>query len=153
MKPPTITLQAVLTREGLLEVRDAIDALLEGVGHSDASPPQMTLQARADAKVGQVWARVGPNIKRFLATAAQLTADGRGFTMNDIAVDLGRDPKTVRSWHRNLGRTLRLVDAEIPEPPLLEHRWEGQQNVYRLPEPIRNAILARDMDPFDRHHA
>ena len=146
MTPPTITIQATLSRDGLLELRQAIDALLEEVRDERTNPfTAKIMQRKADKKVGEVWGRVGDNIKRFLSQAAHDTGPGGEFTMNQMAEALGVDPKTVRSWHRNLGRTLRVVDAAIPEPPLLENRWDGTRNVYRFPEPIRVAILARDM--------
>ena len=105
MTPPSITITAALSREGLLEVRDAIDALLADISGEANQPALGRLREQhADRKVTEVWGRVGENTKRFLATAAVLTlGDAAEFTMDDVARQLGVSPKTVRSWHRNLG--------------------------------------------------
>jgi hypothetical protein len=72
-------------------------------------------QRRADEKVAEVWGRVGENPRRFLTVTAQTWPDGEEFTMEQAAAVLNVPAKTVRSWHRNLGRTLRQVDETIPD--------------------------------------
>lgn len=144
MDLPTITIQTVLSREGLLTLRDAIDALLADANGDTTNLAGKAANSNADRKVDEVWGRVGDNAKRFLAIAARRTTEGGEFSMDDVAQWLDEEPKTVRSWHRNLGRTLKHVDAAIPQPLLMESRWTGERNVYRLPVAVREAILRRD---------
>jgi hypothetical protein len=146
MNAPKVTIEAELTRDGLLRLRDAIDLLLGNLGDDDnANPVFADLRLKqADRKVGEVWGRVGGNTKRFLATAAVNWPDGGEFTMEDVAKALDVSPKTVRSWHRNLGRTLRQVDEQYPSPRLLQNRTDGARNLYHFPPEIRRAILARE---------
>jgi hypothetical protein len=66
--------------------------------------------------------------------------EGDEFTMADVARTMDQNEKTVRSWQRNLGRTLRQVDMTLPEPRLLESRWDGQRNNYRVLPEVRDAI-------------
>ena len=98
----------------------------------------------ADKKVGEVCNRVGDNLRRFLVVTAQ-NCDCEGFTMEDAAGALGATAKTVRSWHRNLGRTLRQVDEALPEPRLMQRRSDGQRNLHWYDPEVRSAILASDM--------
>jgi hypothetical protein len=144
MTPPRITIEVELSREGLLELRFALDALLRDLGGDSSEPDRGDLVLQADRKVGEVWGRVGDNIKRFLTLGAQLNnTDDAEFSMNDVADGLETSVKTVRSWHRNLGRTLRQVDEAIPEPPFMIGRWDGERQQYRFPPEIRAAILDR----------
>lgn len=140
MSPPRITIDANLSREGLLELRDAIDVLLGADEAESAGLGGIVRRRRAERKVAEVWGRVGPNIRNFLLHAANWP-DDREFTMTDIAEEMGTGPKTVRSWHRNLGRTLRHVEETMPEPKLLLYRWDGAQNLYRMPPEVRSAVL------------
>src|SRR5215208_5093355 len=99
MPAPTITIQAVLSREGLLEVREAIDALLTELAQKQDNTDLAQLRQRhAERKVAEVWGRVGGNTKRFLATAATLTdRENEEFTMDEVAAALELSPKTIRS--------------------------------------------------------
>jgi hypothetical protein len=146
MSAPKVTIEAELTRDGLLRVRDSIDRLLGNLGEDGSTNPVFAglRRKQADRKVGEVWGRIGDNTKKFLATAAVNWPDGGEFTMEDVADALNVSPKTVRSWHRNLGRTLRQVDEQYPSPRLLQNRTDGTRNLYHLPPEVRRAILARD---------
>ena len=145
MNPPRITIEAELSRDGLMAVRDAIDDLIASLGFPPGGTSSSKVrQQRADKKVSEVWARVGGKLKRFLATTAQEFGDDE-FTMDDAASVLQVTPQTVRSWHRNLGRTLRQVDQAIPDPPLLRSRSDGHKNLYSYVPEVRYAILSRDM--------
>lgn len=144
MTSPRITIEVDLSRAGLLELRSALDALLGDLDNGPSATDEAELVLQADRKVGEVWGRVGDNIKRFLALGAQLNdAHDAEFSMEDIAQGLRTPVKTVRSWHRNLGRTLRQVDEAIPEPPFMIGRWDGERQQYRFPSQIRTAILDR----------
>lgn len=148
MTAPKIIVEATLSREGLLELRMAVDALLRDLGHEDAVTPH--LARAADRKVTEVWSRVGSNIRGMLVTAAITWPDGSEFSMNDLAEALAVPPKTVRSWYRNLGRTLKQVDEAIPEPPLLTGRWDGGRNLYTMPSLVRRSIIDREMPPVPK---
>jgi hypothetical protein len=145
MTPPRITIEAELSREGLLSLRDAIEALLTDGDGLPLNPwVKKARQRQADQKVGEVWGRVGDNIRRMLAAAAEWPP-GREFTMGDLADVLEVDPRTVRSWHRNLGRTLRAVDEKHPEPSLMPARSDGVRKLYWLEPDTRQAIQNRVM--------
>jgi hypothetical protein len=138
-----ITIEVDLSHEGLLQARDAIDRLLD---EQDRPPNKFTEKVRlgqAQRKVDEVWSRVGDKTRHFLVTAARNWEEGDEFTMEGIASALEVAPKTVRSWHRNLGRTLRQVDEGMPEPRLLLSRSNGHKNLYRFPPEVRQAILAQ----------
>lgn len=144
MPSPRITIEVDLSRAGLLELRSSLDALLEDLDSGPSATDEAELALQADRKVGEVWGRVGDNIKRFLTRGAQLNdIHDAEFSMEDIAQGLRTPVKTVRSWHRNLGRTLRQVDEAIPEPPFMIGRWDGERQQYRFPREIRTAILDR----------
>jgi hypothetical protein len=144
MTSPRITIEVDLSRAGLLELRAALDTLLGDLADSTSKTDEPDRMLQADRKVGEVWGRVGENIKRFLALGAQLNeAHDAEFSMEDIAQGLRTPVKTVRSWHRNLGRTLRQVEDAIPEPPFMIGRWDGERQQYRFPREIRAAILDR----------
>jgi len=146
MTRPRMTIEAELSHEGLLELRDAIDSLLAEIEGPRNPFVEKARQEQAERKVREVWSRVGDNIKTLLAVAAVDWPEGSEFSMNDLAERLDKNPKTVRSWHRNLGRSLRVVDQHHPEPPLLESRWDGSRNLYRLLPEVRDAILRRDVE-------
>jgi hypothetical protein len=141
MGAPRITIDASLSREGLLELRAAIDVLLGGEA-AEPSPYLMEARERmAERKVREIWSRVGDNIRQLLTTAAMGWPEGEEFTMEDLSVHMRTPAKTVRSLHRNLGRTLHAMESEYPEPPMMISRWNGQRNAYRLPVEVRRAIL------------
>ena len=120
-----IHIEAELSRKGLLELREQIDALL-GDNGGPANPFTVKVRQReADSKIQSLWARVGDNARRFLATAAVTWPEGAWFSINDVAELLEVSPKTVRSWHRNLGRSLKSLDTEFPDLPVLLKRWDG----------------------------
>lgn len=151
MASPHITIEVDLSREGLLELRAALDALLRDLGANTSETDRGDLVMQADRKVGEVWGRVGHNIKRFLTLGAQLNdVHDAEFSMEDISQGLRVPVKTVRSWHRNLGRTLRQVDEAVPEPPFMIGRWDGERQQYRFPREIRTAILDRHARSGDR---
>jgi hypothetical protein len=91
-------------------------------------------------KVEAVLTRIGDNPRRLLRAAAYDWEDGEEFTLDELAAALGEPAATVRSWNRNLGRTLKQVDELHAEPELLPKRWDGQQNRYRLEPDVRAAL-------------
>lgn len=114
MHLPTITIQTVLSRQGLLDLRDSIDVLIADTSADTTNLAAKVVDSNADRKVSEVWERVGANAQRFLTTAAHKTAPGQEFTMSDVATWLDKEPRTIRSWHRNLGRTLKQSMPRFP---------------------------------------
>jgi hypothetical protein len=144
MPTPRVQIEVDLTREGLLGLRAQLDALLRDLGGPNSEEQRDSDKAlQADRKVGEVWGRVGENIRRLLSLGAQLNIDDHEFSMDQLAQGLGSSAKTVRSWHRNLGRTLRQVDAAMPEPAFMLSRWDGRRQQYRFLPEVRRAILDR----------
>jgi hypothetical protein len=141
---PRLHIETELSRDALIELRNAITTLLSDEWPAHDPVLLQTRQVNADRKIAELWSRVGDNIKRFLATGALAWDEGEEFSMEDIARRLDVSPKTVRSWHRNLGRSLRLLDAEYPEPKILLSRWDGARNRYRFPPETRDAIMRLD---------
>jgi transposase-like protein len=143
LPPGRVTIEVDLSPEGLLQARDAIDRLLaEQERPASVSTGHIRL-GQAQRKVDEVWSRVGGKTRELLSAAASNWEEGEEFTMEDVALALDVPPQTVRSWRRNLGRTLRRVDEAMPEPPVLVSRSNGPKNLYRLPPEVRQAILAR----------
>jgi len=86
-----------------------------------------------------LWDRIGLNSRRFLATAAHWPA-GQEFTFQDLAGEAGESVAQVKSWHRNLRRSMRHVDSARPEPVLLNKRWADDRNHYWLSQEVHLAI-------------
>lgn len=150
--PVTLRFEAGFDRESLMQLRDEIDRLMstlppeptsrreqpEAQSTSPAKPPNA--QDLAWRKVGALWERLGINTRTFLSTCVSWPA-GAEFTFEDVAERLGADVKTVRSWHRNLSRSLRGVERQYgPEPPLFHQRWVEDRNRYSLSPEVHLAI-------------
>jgi hypothetical protein len=144
-----IQIEGELTRDGLLRLRQEIDALLESIGdgprpvHGPALPPSAAAddeQELAYRKVGALWERLGLKTRTFLSTCS-LRPAGQEFTFEDLAAELNESVATVKSWHRNLSRSLRRVEEVYGgQPPLLQRRWGDDKNYYSLSPEVRQAI-------------
>lgn len=89
----------------------------------------------------------GRRFYRAAATVEQFR--GPGFTLDDIAESLSVTPESVRSYHRNSGRSARRwrEDTESKEPIRLnwityahDQSSDGMRTAYRLPEGVADEI-------------
>lgn len=134
MSGPTATLSFEFSRNGLLELRERIDDLLESFGPDEDEP---SAEERARRKVGELWPRLKTgNSRRYLEACA---ARGDGwFTIEDVASDLGETAATTKAFHRNVARS-----AAVSEPrttSLFETRREKKRTTLHMPAEIRDAI-------------
>jgi hypothetical protein len=134
-----------MDRAGLLQLRAEIDRLLEtleprsGEAEDGETSEAEDLQELADRKVSALWERLGLNSRTFLSTCARRPAGGE-FTLQDLADELGQPVASVRSWHRNLSRSLRRVEQRHPRPALLQQRWVEDRYHYWLSPEVQLAI-------------
>lgn len=139
-----IHFEAELTREGLAEVRDDIERLLQSDALSDADARiEWRLPTEAAKRIDQLWPRLGENLRSLLRTGAMDFDDGEEFTLEDLASKLDVASATVKSWHRNLSRSVKRVDREFGEErPVLEGEWSNSdwRMHYRMPPEVRRAI-------------
>jgi hypothetical protein len=89
----------------------------------------------------QWWAaldkRIGPDTRRMAVTAAQMSGFG---AWQELADRLGTGVGTVQSWHRNLGRSIKRVNAELGTDYQL-FSWDVALNRFAMASEIRAAIL------------
>jgi hypothetical protein len=141
----TIHFETELTREGLEAVRADIERLLSGIG-GDGADVEWRLPTLAQQRVDQLWPRLGDHLRSLLTASAREFDDAASFTLEDLADKLAVDLKTLKSWHRNLSRSIKRVDRELgSEPPILPGEWsdtEWRMRYRMLPE-VRRAIVAR----------
>ena len=106
-----------------------------------------------DEEIVEYWVDfLSDNARAVYAAAAEIELrDGPGYSFDDIAAQLGLDYASVRSYHRNSGRTAERWRRETGREPPIELKWsayraagpEGQMRTfYRLPPGIADAISA-----------
>lgn len=135
-----IQIEADYSRPSLERARAEIERLLESLPSADPVHEQAEADRQAGAKVDALWRRLGINTRTFLSTAAQFP-EGTWFSFPEIAERAGKPLETIKSWHRNMSRSLKQVEAELgAEPPILEQRWNGERNEYSFPPAVRLAI-------------
>jgi hypothetical protein len=70
-------------------------------------------------------------------TAAQMSSFG---AWQELADRLGAEVSTVQSWHRNVGRSIKRVNAELGTEYQL-FAWNVTLNRFAMTEEVRAAIL------------
>lgn len=123
--PTPLTLTTELTREGLLAVRDEIDALLATIPASaPAAPPKLDL----DPLARELKRHLGPAIQKLVKA---LAASDKPFTWDDLERTMKVDKGTLKSWHRSMSKPLgRIRKANPGTPEFMTSRWDGQKNTY-----------------------
>ena len=81
--------------------------------------------------------RLGPETRRMAEAAAQMSSFG---AWQDLATALGTAPETVRSWHRNAGRSIKRVNEELGTNYQL-FGWDVTLNKFAMANEVRSAIL------------
>ncbi len=85
--------------------------------------------------------RLGPQMRAMAEAAARL----HQFSAWQVLADaMGHDVKvaTVQSWHRNAGRSIKRVNAELGVELTL-FAWDVKHNAFTMNEPVRRAILGK----------
>ena len=141
----TVTITAELSRQGLLEVKEAIDGLLERRRLPSAPEPESGDLARRKAQLFHEWA--GERSWDFLYTIASTYEAQQEFTFDDLSRTFGEDVGTVKSWHRSASKPMKRVDWKLDDssvvaPKFLSSRWDGERQHYWMSEDMRDAILA-----------
>lgn len=140
-----IQFDAELTRESLEAVREDIDRLLAGT-ELPGTDMQWRIPTVAERQVDQLWPRLGDHLQRLIKVSATDFEDAESFTFEDLAGKLDEEIETVKSWHRNLSRSLKRVEREVgPGLPVLDGSWsdaDGRMH-YRMPAEMRRAVLAK----------
>jgi superfamily II DNA or RNA helicase len=89
----------------------------------------------------QWWAaldkRIGPEMHGMAEAAARL---GNFGAWQELADKLDVTVQTVQSWHRNAGRSIKRVNAELGTDYQL-FRWDRDLNKFSMPNEVRIAIL------------
>ena len=103
-----------------------------------ADSPSVTPEATG---AQQWWAalnkRIGPDTRRMAEAAAQMSGFG---AWQELADKLGEGVSTVQSWHRNVGRSIKRVNAELGTEYQL-FSWSVALNRFAMVEEVRAAIL------------
>lgn len=81
--------------------------------------------------------RIGPETRRMAEAAAEMSSFG---AWQDLATALGTTPETVRSWHRNAGRSIKRVNEELGTNYQL-FGWNVTLNKFAMANEVRSAIL------------
>ena len=97
--------------------------------------------ASPDSELARQWwsaldKRIGPEIRHMAEVAASLSSFG---AWQELADRLGESVKTVQSWHRNAGRSIKRVNAELGTDFQL-FGWNTALNKFAVPEEVRAAI-------------
>lgn len=137
--PTPVTISTELTRQGLLAVRDEIDALLASV-----PPPAAPAAAAPTAALDPL----AIEFKRHLSLATQRLVlflvnnyVGKPFVWDDVAAAMSNDVGSVKSWHRSLSKPLNRIGQANPWVPwLLTGSWDGSRNHYVLDASWADAI-------------
>jgi len=95
-----------------------------------------------DNELAQQWwvaldKRIGPETHGMAEAAARL---GNFGAWQELADKLDVTVQTVQSWHRNAGRSIKRVNAELGTDYQL-FRWDRNLNKFSMPNEVRNAIL------------
>jgi hypothetical protein len=109
-----------------------------GDGSSAVATPTQDMEI-AQRKIDLVWSRVGPNIRKLLASAA---AFDDGYQTADLAKAMKVTPVKLRSYAANLGRSVKSVNAKIKDDGPIYY-WDEAQGKWVMPEPIRKAIHSK----------
>ena len=101
-----------------------------------------TQTVNADSELAQQWwaaldKRIGPEIHSMAEAAARL---GNFGAWQELADKLDSTVQTVQSWHRNTGRSIKRVNAELGTDYQLFRR-DRNLNKFSMPNEVRNAIL------------
>ena len=136
--PTNITITTELTRQGLLTVRDEIDALL---ATSDTSAPATSAPVSTgepaeagnlDALAIELKSHLSPNLKRLVGFLVENYV-GTEFTWDNVATAMNEDAGSVKSWHRSLSKPLNRIRQANPSAPwFLTGTWDGLRNHYKL---------------------
>lgn len=155
--PPTFTVTAEFTREGLLELRKQLDELMlqapsgavQSLGEIAVAEERAATLMASD-KVSAIRNHLGEASWRFLRTCAEEFNDGDEFNLEFVADAMHDDPELsdeamlakVKAYHRNVTRSEKKVNGYLAPgvPPLLESRWDGGRNWYTMPAEVRKAI-------------
>jgi hypothetical protein len=138
--PTPLTLTTELTREGLLAVRDEIDALLAQVPALAAVPVPAAPQSSLDPLAIELKSHLSAatrNLVQFLVD----NYVGQSFTWDDVAAAMKVDVGSVKSWHRSVSKPLNRIGKRNPSAPwLLTGSWDGTRNHYLLDTAWAEAI-------------
>lgn len=111
-------------------------------GRPSVSPDNPSINS--DNTLAQRWwaalnKRIGPDTRRMAETAAQMSGFG---AWQELADGLGIGVGTVQSWHRNLGRSIKRVNAELGTDYQL-FSWNAALNRFAMASEVRAAILEK----------
>jgi hypothetical protein len=152
-----------LARAAALSVPPATDLYLDEIvglseeGRLVVAPeraPELTpagpLEKAEPERVERYWSALSRNGRSIFGAAARIERQrGSGYTLDDLAENLGLTLDSVRSMHRSTGRTAKAWrrDTGTKEPIRLEsegYGWnparEGNRTSYRLPPGIADLI-------------
>lgn len=130
------------------DLRDAltvIDSRLATLGASDgepvaASPGEVSAETAKEV-VDDLWARIGSS-KTFDLLRAFAQLEGN-VTLSRVAEHLGADPEDIRARKFRFGRTENAINDKYGIA-LLPGKWNDTENVYWMPEAIKQEIRSRD---------
>jgi hypothetical protein len=89
----------------------------------------------------QWWAALSKRIGSETRRMAEVTAQMSGFgAWQELADRLDVPPDTIRSWHRNVGRSIKRVNEELGTNYQL-FGWNIALNRFAMADEVRTAIL------------
>jgi hypothetical protein len=116
-----------------------------GADRPQSGPPAAT--ANAGFLAAKLKESAGEGAKKFLELAAEHFGPDEEFTFDELAAATGvpagatRVPAgTLKSWHRNLGRTATSRGIKLND--VLVDRWDDGRQHYRLPPAAHAAIVS-----------
>ena len=140
----TFTITAELTRQGLLEAKEAIDRILGAQDTSAEAKPDGSPVEEQKARLFREWA--GDKSWDFIHAIASTYEAHQEFTFEDLSKALGVSVATVKSWHRSASKPMNRVDRELDKgavvaAKILNSRWDGVRQHYWMSEEMRSAVL------------
>jgi hypothetical protein len=114
--------------------------LMADQGRSSISPDSPNINTD-NTRAQQWWTalnnRIGPDTRRMAEAAAEMNGFG---AWQELADRLGEEAGKVQAWHRNLGRSIKAVNAELGTEYQL-FTWSVALNRFAMASEVRAAIL------------
>jgi hypothetical protein len=137
--PIKISLRTELSRAGLIALRERIDDLLEGLPEAPPAPTPGSEADLAEEKARSAWDRLGTTTRDYLAACARLASGGKGFSIDDVATEMGVEHRKALAYHRNVMRT--AATAEPLDVRLITSSRNAGRTQLSMTKTVSSALL------------
>jgi hypothetical protein len=134
-----ISLRTELSRAGLIALRQRIDDLLEGLPENPPAQTPGSEAELAEKKARAAWDRLGTTTRDYLAACARLAGAGKGFSIDDVATEMGVEHSKALAYHRNVMRT--AATAEPRDVALITSSRNAGRTQLSITKTVSSALL------------